>query len=296
VALPRLYDFTAGTLAVGDQVDGEFDRVNALLEGFSAAQSGADAYQAGVVAATDWASGYNIASGTGELTSAGANGGAAWLPGPSGGLVRAFTAPAPLKLKPLPLPAPGAWLAVGIELTASGDVAVVSCVSGAEQTSEANALANPPAVTAGKVRIRDVPIKNNAGVYEKGNGRDRRPWALGARSARTDTSEHLAGTTEVPGLTQRVECSGRPVLAEWERMITGTGGSLEKVFFEVDGVVPLGGEFNAGLTGTTVAVEFTPQAGSRLLRVKYTVAGAGTFVTGRLSIRELQPSANNGTS
>lgn len=169
-----------GTPADAKPVMENFERVVAAVEGVTASAAGTDVYQPGVVESSDWVPGAgSINSGTGVLQFT-AFGGAAWLPGPVSGLVRTFTASSTVAgLKPPVLPGPAGYLCVGVELTASGAAAVVNVVSGAEQVSEAAAIAAPPAVSSGKMRVRNVIVLNTGGVYSIAKEIDRRPWALG---------------------------------------------------------------------------------------------------------------------
>lgn len=178
MAITLPHNLTAKTLARASEVMANFNALVAALEGVGAAQTGADIYQAGVLAPTDWAPTGTVASGTGILTE-GPLGGAAWLPGPSGALVRTFTASTSYSLKPPVLPGPSGYMTIGIELTASGAEAVPSLVSGAEKATEAEAREAPPAISAGKIRIADFILHNTAGAYTSLGGRDRRRYALG---------------------------------------------------------------------------------------------------------------------
>lgn len=177
VVLP--HNFTAGTLASAQQVDDNFAAVVEAIEGVGAASTASDVYQGGAVALTDWLlAERSINAATGELTFTNATG-AAWLPGESSGLTRTFTPPTTFKVKPGSLPAAGGFMNVGVELTDSGAEASLSVVSGVEQISQAAAEANPHAVSAGKVRIANLILRNVGGVYSILAFQDQRPWALG---------------------------------------------------------------------------------------------------------------------
>jgi hypothetical protein len=184
VTLVYPFTFVDGTIADGVQVNANFKYIAEQVEGVSAAAVGTDVYQAGAVASTDWVPGAgSIVAGTGVLSFT-TFGGAAWLPGPVSGLVRTFTTAGTVGgLKPPVLPGPAGYLNVGVELTASGAAATVSVVSGAEQVSEALALSNPPAVSAGKMRVRNVVILNTAGSYSIAKEIDQRPWSTGGGTA-----------------------------------------------------------------------------------------------------------------
>jgi hypothetical protein len=132
-----------------------------------------DFLQAGVVGEADWTFTANIVSGTGELGSTGTTGGKVWVPDPvlSGALMRTVTPLAKLeKIKPGSLPSNGKYMSVAFELAPAAEngwdnAVTVTAHSGTEKSTEAEAIAAPPATTAGKVQVRRVIIKNTAGVY-----------------------------------------------------------------------------------------------------------------------------------
>jgi hypothetical protein len=177
-----------------------------------------DFLQAGVVESADWTFTANIVSGTGELGSTGTTGGKAWLPDPvlSGALMRTVTALAKLeKLKPGSLPSSGKYMSVAFEIAPAAEdgwdnAVTVTAHSGVEKSTEAEAIAAPPATTAGKIKICDVVIRNAAGVYSIGAQRDRRPWAKGAW-ARVKPSGLTKSTsfTEISSTAVRMELSGK---------------------------------------------------------------------------------------
>lgn len=313
MAIPRLYDFTAGTLAIADQVDAEFANLISAIEGIGAAVAAADAYQQGVLLGSDWKytalpGVVNPANGS---TTWEAIGGAAWLPGLSGALTRTFTASAVQPaVKPPVLPGPGGFICVGVELTASGAGAVVSAVSGAEQVSAAAAIANPPAVSAGKVRVFDFVITKTGGNYvSSGVGRDRRPWALGARATAAPVGAlSTASASNVfmdsAHLALRVECTGRPVRLVLRGSLTNTiNGTEAGVGFARESEVLSGqiyGDFGTIPEPIVAEIEHTPPAGSHLFQpVWLTTAGtlALPFVAGatQFMVEEIRPAANDGT-
>lgn len=281
--IARLFNFEAGKPAIADQVDEEFANVIAAIEGVSSAASGADVYQGGVLTAADWkfAGLAGVTNGATGSTTWPAVGGAAWLPGPAGALVRTFTpAVVPPATKPnLVLPGPGGFVPVGIELTPSGGSAVLSASSWIEQGSEAAALAAPSKTTAGKVRVFDYVLKNVGGVYSVGaTVRDRRPWALGVYSA-------LSGAN----LNQRFEFTGVPV----EIMVAGPSlTSILKVVIKLDGATV----YEVGESNATFLYSFTPAAGSHFIEtiVKHAAeAATSALVIVRENVRQ---NANNGTA
>ncbi len=192
--------FTPGELAASAQVNENFSALAKAIDGIGTASTASDVYQTGVLESTDWTPGaVEVTGGTGEIKLT-TFGGAAWVPGPVSGLVRTFTTPASYTgLKPPVLPGVGGYIMVGIELTASGAMATVSVVSGAEQVSEAEALAHSPAVSAGKIRVLDVVLKNTAGTYSKVTSVDRRTQALGKAPTLPLVKRNLASVTANSG-------------------------------------------------------------------------------------------------
>lgn len=314
------HTFVNGTDADGTQVNENFAAIVAAVEGVGAASSGADVYQAGVLASTDWKlpsqePSFNTATGAISYAAAG---GAAWLPGPSGGLVRTFVAPgAAGPLKPPVLPGPSGYVCAGLELTASGAGALLSVVSGAEQVSEAAALAASPAVSAGKVRLYDAVVLNTAGVYSNPSYRDRRPWARGARAVVKRTSGAITlgavGALDATGLALRVECSGAPLVLQLLGRLSSSSSAQAALGFRMDGSA-VDGTKDAGLAvyglGSTllempVAVSYVhvPAAGSHLFQPSgVLVSGSNASVRSDAEVplefvvyEDLRRSANNGT-
>jgi hypothetical protein len=194
-----------------DAVNGYPTVSQALANRLDLNPGGTDFLQAGMLFAADWSFVATINGSTCALGSETSTGGGAWLPDPvvSGGLVRSQTALASISgLIPATKPASGKFMTVGFELTESEGKAVVSVVSGAEKSTQAEAEASSPATTAGKLRVRDVVVKNTAGTYSIVMQRDRRPWARGllmcsfqATGAFTPTS----GFKAIPELALRGE-------------------------------------------------------------------------------------------
>lgn len=315
IVLP--HTLTNETNADATQVNGNFAALVAALEGTAAASSAADVYQAGVLVATDWAvtaASGTINGGTGALSYPNV-GGAAWLPGPSGALVRTFTPLAAIgPLKPPVLPGPGGYLKAGIEITASGGVAAPSVVCGAEKGSEAEAIASPPAVSLGKVRLHDFVIHNTAGVYSGVAGRDRRPWARGANVVLAPpagaeyevTSEAELKVIDAANLQARVECTGVPLtLAFSGSYKTATSGTIN---FLIDGVQvkpQSGRQLIASTVFANFSVFFTfvPTAGSHLFAPAFSESGGAMKIkrtTEEVPVFQifetLRPSASNGTT
>lgn len=85
-------------------------------------------------------------------------------------------------LIPPSLPASGQFMSVGLQLGALNGfngVATPSVVSGVAKATEAEALAAPAGPQGSRLRIKDIIIKNTAGVYSIVAQRDRRPWVNG---------------------------------------------------------------------------------------------------------------------
>lgn len=141
--------------------------------------------QPGARTATDMAiGGSTINAATGAITLVG-TGGTIWINSGSGLVRTASSIGGFSAVAPPSLPANGKFMCIGIQLAAAafGAQAVASAVSGAEQTTEAAALAAPAALSSERTRIWDFVVKNTAGVYSIVAARDRRPWAAGAFGA-----------------------------------------------------------------------------------------------------------------
>lgn len=194
-----------------------------------------DFLQAGVVESTDWSFTATINSSTGALGSEAATGGKAWLPDPviSGALMRSVTSTATLSgLTPSTLPTTGKYMTIGIELTAStwGEKATVSVKSGTEKSTEAEAEAASPAVTSGKIRVRDVIVKNTSGVYSIVKQIDRRLWATGGEAKSETVAEGKIGKEAVTGVklgagTVRQETGTPRSFLSWGLIEAGSGGA-----------------------------------------------------------------------
>lgn len=312
MTLAARHIFKPDELAQSAEVNDNFAQVLELLEGLTANVSGSDVYQAGVVASTDWTPGagtVNSSTGVLQMTTFG---GAAWLPGAVSGLIRTFTGLATVTgLKPPVLPGNGKYLNVGVELTVSGSEATVSVVSGPEEASEAEALAHPAAVSAGKTRVRDVIVLNTAGVYSIVKERDRRPWARGASAIRTASAGLTSGSgAAIPGTVQRVECSGVPVKVTLQAVAIASvpkeSGVVTHV--KIDGVeAPVFGIAKWG-EGTELAnlwggycgftYVFTPTAGSHLFQPVASILSvvAALETEAVFTVEEMRPNVNNGTA
>ncbi len=162
-----------------------------------------DFLQAGVVKSTDWSFTATINSGTGAIgSSSEVAESVAWLPDPvvSGALMRSVTAKAALSgIAPSLLPASGKYVSCAFELTPStwGAKATVTAHSGVEKNTEAEAIAAPPATTAGKIQVRRVIIKNTAGVYSIVAQEDVRLWATGGNVATETQAQGKVGAEAV---------------------------------------------------------------------------------------------------
>ena len=152
----------------------------------------ADFLQGGVISATDFEFAAAIeTAGTGTIKSVANTGGTAWVPDATIGLMRTVTASGSAVvhgLKPASLPASGKYMCVGVELAGStwNTAATVSVLSGSEKSTQAEAEAASPGVSANKIRVRDCILYNNGGAtYELKAQFDRRPWATGGTTAET---------------------------------------------------------------------------------------------------------------
>lgn len=298
-------------------VNENLQKLAAAIEGIGGASAGTDAYQAGVVTPADWAlssAAVNGATGALHLSFPGEDD--AWLPGPAGGLVRTFVAIAEYGgLIPPVLPGPGGFVCVGVELTASGASAVPSVVSGAEQVTEAAAIAAPPAISSGKMRVRDIVVKNTAGTYSIVKERDRRPWALGVSAVLTPpagaayelSTEPALVVVDATNLQARIECSGAPLTLAFSGSVSTTSTSWT-INFLIDGAqvkpqsgrqMPLGaspGTYNHFESSFT----FTPSAGSHLFAPAISQVGGTTKIKRTteevpvFTLFERRPSGTNG--
>ncbi len=288
-----------------------------------------DILQPGVVGENDWAITATIVGGIGTLGTEGFIHGTAWLPDPviSGALMRSVR-PNHAALSGLvapALPTSGKYINLGFELAATtwGAPPTVSLVAGAEQTTEAAAIAAPAAESVTTLRIKDVVVKNTAGVYSIVHQRDRRPWANGASATIERTSGNIVVTSGTPilldatGLALRVECSGLPVRVFLDAAVFVMAEERLNLGFRMDGVAINGTADGAlrtfnnpnGSAGVNLPVatgyEFTPAAGSHLFQVTGYRPSGSSSSTEVLSIaakpllfgvKEVRPSANNGTS
>lgn len=274
---------------------------------------GADQFQPGVVTANDWSMTASIVGGTGVLGSAGNTGGTAWIKVASA-LLRTSTVSATLSgIAPPSLPVSGKFMSIGLQLTPGvfGGAATVSAVSGVEKATEAEALAAPANEVAGKLRIRDVIVKNTAGVFSIAAQRDRRPWARGYDFTTTAVNSlEVTAETTLAELTQRVEhgegSSAAPAVsllftAQITQEAAAALGIVVKVFANgnLNSTNEVGAEVKARHTAV-VYEQFTPGPGSQLYQVKVVQATAGkpVFISqARLRIYEaLGNAASNGTS
>lgn len=274
--ITRLYNWVAGQPARAKEVNEEFENLIKAVESYAGAVSAADVYQAGMLGAGDWTITPTINAATGSLQLV-TPGGPAWLSA-AGALQRTFRGPSVVGIAPPSLPLPGGYMNMGVELTAGGSEGItISVVAGFENGTEANAITNGPAVSAGKTRICNIIVKNTGGVYSITSQRDRRPWARGAYSAKSGAS-----------LNQRFEFTGVPV----EVMVVGpTLSATLKVIVKLDGATV----YEVGEAYAAVVYSFTPAAGSHFIEtVAKHAAEAATSVL--VIVREvISQNANNGT-
>lgn len=327
IVFPHTFEDGPGHTASGVQVMDNLNALKTAIEGVGESQVQTDAFQAGVVASTDWI-GYTLSvnSSTGALSSSTPAGGAAWLPAPVGGLVRTYTAPATFSgLIPPVLPGAGGYLAVGWELEAAGGSASLHLVSGPEKGSAAEAIAAPAPTTSGRMRFLDYVMLNTAGVYSLPVvGRDRRPWAKGFYAYQRRESGSVYSTessTPAPidatNLSMRAECSGKPMRFEITCIPETSTSAVGVIDLLVDGAAAVLTPGNKPIlvadaatppiqNTATFGLTWVPSAGSHLLRPAMTkTAGTGPFKINNAlgvgviewSVQEiLRPSANNGTA
>lgn len=283
-----------------------------------------DFLQAGIINSTDWEFTANINSGTGALGSTANTGGTAWLLDYvllNGALMRSVTTPATLSgLTTVAKPESGAYMSIAFAITATkwNAAATVAAYSGVQKATEAEAINAPAAVASESTRIKDVIVKNTAGVYSIVHQIDRRPWAKGAyaRIIRTSGSYSIgvsAGALiDSANLALRVECTGRPIrlvlrgVASYGatpgvagfgfRMggsaLEGTGYGLTAFSGVASGIFPVAAIYDA-----------IPSAGSHLFQPSWeNSAGTLSLTTTEatpvlFTVEELRSkSANNGTS
>jgi hypothetical protein len=282
-----------------------------------------DFLQAGVIASTDWSFTANINSGTGALGSTGTTGGTAWLPDPvvSGALMRSVTTPATLSgLAPTTKPASGKYMTIGYELAPAswGTAATVSVVSGTEVVTEAEALESSPAITAGRIRLRDVVVHNSSGTYSIVHERDRRPWARGFyyTSLLSPNKETTGGALAVISASElgfRAECrSGLVRIRGWGSFRCSSAEVECELGIFLDGSALNYGaiyepRFSSAHRAFTMLADLPLSVtGSRLLQLAWRVSGGATLTalgeTGSsagvfFSVEEImRQNTNNGTS
>lgn len=266
--------------------------------------------QPGVVAAADWKlSSISVNSGTGVIKFRA--GGVIWVENEiTGALVRCNVASKEWTVTPPNLPLTTHWVCVGIELQNSEgrwnlEPTVSANTDGAEENTEATALASSPAVAAHKTRIADIPLLNTAGVYSLGTARDRRPWAKGYFDETFASNTEVVGETKTEILKQRIEFSGKGKIRVnlssskiTATTVTGTvtirytgqngGGTIASV------VYPVGGWPSINQEGVAA-----PAAGSYLVIVELIGKATGTLLVQApvlIVSEDIRPIANNGTS
>jgi hypothetical protein len=270
-----------------------------------------DNIQRGVVLGTDWKlSTITINSVTGELTFTA--GGTLWVENEAtGGLVRTFVNSKVWKISPASLPVTTKWRCIGIELSATEAgwqlEPTMTNVAGTEQTTEALALSNSPAITAHKTRVADIPIWNNVGVYSLGPARDRRMWAKGLKML--TPSEGVLGkvsaTETLLKMPARGEFSGKPVRATLNiRLSNNVKATIQTFEFLQDGATNQGtvsielNQISPAFRDYTLTRSFTPAAGTHLFQLRVNIGDAGTEMgSASLLIEEFEEATgNNGTA
>lgn len=233
-------------------------KINSALTAIDNINAGeSDFLQAGVVESGDWSFTATINSSTGALGSEAATGGRAWLPDPvvSGALMRSVTTAATLSgLAPSTLPATTKFMTIGFELTPTtwGSAATVSLKSGVEKPTEAEAEAASPAVTSGKIRVRDVVVQNAASVYSIVRQIDRRPWATGGTTAESVGEGKIAGEAVTTAKIAGGAVTGAKLGEGTVRQETGTPQSFLSwgVIGEAGAVLAGTGDYTVTTSGT----------------------------------------------
>jgi hypothetical protein len=267
-----------------------------------------DNMQAGVVNGGDGVlSSVSVNGGTGAITFT-PSGGTAYVGSP---IERAAIASSVQTITPGTLPTSGNFMAEAIALSVPsvwGNTAGFATSSGSSQTSQANALANPSALSSTQTRLVDVIIWNNAGTYTLSTTRDRRPWARGFynRVGGVGGTFNNASFVAVGGTTSmRVECTGRPLeITVMINAYTSANTNNQNYGYLIDGAT--GNYANTSFPGAgyeyTWSYTFvtTPSAGSHLFAVGGQANGSPTwnfFDEGAaMVITEKPQSTNNGTN
>lgn len=141
-----------------------------------------DLLQPGVVGGAGVVVGAAVAGGGGVSFTSLASGGA-WIALASGAIVRNTVPTGAFSATPGSLPSAGPppkYAVIGLDLVGvpGGPATVALSSKGADQTTEALAIANPPVTASGRLRIMDLVVLNTAGVYSLVSSHDRRPDAL----------------------------------------------------------------------------------------------------------------------
>jgi hypothetical protein len=256
-----------------------------------------DALQNGVIGSGDGVvTGAAVASVTGVISGTMAAG-TCWVNEPLySALVRCAIPSGSFSLTPASLPATLKYAIVGVDLvaaTAGAAPVLAASAKGADQTTQALALANPPATATGRVRLLDVVILNTVGVYTLSTTRDRRPWARGAYSRfvrntsnYTTTSSTLA-SIDATNLKRRVECvSGLVRVSLRGRLEPGAGIAIFAPMVDgspVDGPTTTAGGLGMASTATEALLnesyDLSVAVGSHQIEWGWRVSsGTGTLV------------------
>lgn len=236
----------------------------------------------GLYVNSDWVFTPTINAATGEIGSTGTTGGLAKVAG-----VRTKTNPfiTLAALLPPSLPASGQFMSVGVQLAASNGfngAAVPSVVSGVAKATEAEALAAPAGAVGSRMRIKDIIIKNTAGVYSIVVSRDRRPWVRGFYNSLSGLSTTSVKTTAFVSLYQvRAEVNNSVIVRANIPARAGTVGDVLQLRLMADGVYVAGSERAytfSSTTGQVVAYEAifpNVNLGSHLLTLEASVTPEG---------------------
>lgn len=253
----------------------------------------------------------SVNSGTGAVTITVAPG-VAYVTNAAGLMLRTiyagqtFTA-----VSPGTLPASGKYASYGIEVAApttwdGAPASVTLGLKGADQNTQALAVTSPLATTSGSLRLWDVIIRNNAGVYSIVQFVDRRLRAAGFDGTASNPGQNLGGASTAAGPTLRVESFSSTTVFEVMAVLSGSmPGGADRILLQLttDGGItaaatatqpPGGGLF--GATAMAPIVGLT--AGTHIFSGSASTNGSNlsTDANITISVRERNPLVNNGTT
>lgn len=143
--------------------------------------------------------------------------------------------------------------------------------------------------------LADVLVPAGATSVTTADLRDRRRWARGALAKSSLNPGTYGAGVQYPGIAQRVECSGAPLMVIVEAV--QVSGDDYQIGYEVDGAATV--TYGSVGDGKAFVWEDESVAGSHLFRARLVSASGVTLnFGGRFIVRELagQAAANNGTA